>query len=132
MDWERSNNINFFIKKNSNLLAIRTEKRTKKKGFAANNLQHSRQLNIPLPSVRVENVTFSHIVRQLQHAQSASNISKFIILIVNRKHFSFKMSSKSVALTSKQQNHTLAAKKKKQKKSFRYILADPFPRYWYV
>lgn len=42
------------------------------------------------------------------------------------------MSAKSVQLTEKQKNHSLSAKKKKSKKSVRYTLAQPFPRYWYV
>ncbi|XP_055313761.1 uncharacterized protein LOC129575015 [Sitodiplosis mosellana] len=41
------------------------------------------------------------------------------------------MATKSVELSTKQQIHTLSAKsKKKTKKSFRYALAQTFPRYW--
>lgn len=42
------------------------------------------------------------------------------------------MSSKSVTLTKKQQTQTLASKKKNIKKKTKYVMADPFPRYWYV
>lgn len=41
------------------------------------------------------------------------------------------MATKPVELTKKQQTHALSAKaKKKTKKSFRYALAQTFPRYW--
>lgn len=76
-------------------------------------------------------MTFPH-VDSLNQACLKLNKLNQCRYFIKKKELAEKMATKSVMLTEKQKNHSLSGKKKKSKKSVRYSLAQPFPRYWYV